>query len=235
MESIAALPYPARDRSADLAQFPTGRTRRVPLLAARSPFKTAAERSEEREAKRMAVLEAAVRMFNARGYHQTSLDDVAASLGISKPTIYHYLGNKEQVLVECLTIGMNQLLAAADEARVHHGRGLDRLRAFLTDYAEINMNDFGRCNILTANEALSPDARESIRLRKRRIDATLRELVAEGIADGSVSPCEPKLAALTLASALNGPSRWHRPDGQLSERDIAKKLVDFLTAGLAPR
>lgn len=204
-------------------------------MAARSPFKTAAERSEEREAKRMAVLTAAVRMFNARGYHQTSLDDVAASLGISKPTIYHYLGNKEQVLVECLTIGMNQLLAAAEQARLTHGLGLERLRAFLVDYAEINMNDFGRCNILTANEALPPDARESIRLRKRRIDATLRELVAEGIADGSVSPCEPKLAALTLASALNGPSRWHRPDGQQSERDIAKKLVDFLTAGLAPR
>lgn len=204
-------------------------------MAPRSPFKTAAERSEEREAKRMAVLTAAVRMFNARGYHQTSLDDVAASLGISKPTIYHYLGNKEQVLIECLTIGMNQLLAAAEQARLIHGLGLERLRAFLIDYAEINMNDFGRCNILTANEALSPDARETIRLRKRRIDATLRELVAEATADGSAAPCDPKLAALTLASALNGPSRWHRPEGELPEREIAVKLVDFLTAGLAPR
>lgn len=204
-------------------------------MAPRSPFKTAAERSEEREAKRTAVLTAAVRMFNARGYHQTSLDDVAASLGISKPTIYHYLGNKEQVLIECLTIGMNQLLAAAEQARLVHGLGLERLRAFLIDYAEINMNDFGRCNILTANEALSPDARETIRLRKRRIDATLRELVAEAIADGSAAPCDPKLAALTLASALNGPSRWHRPEGELPEREIAVKLVDFLTAGLAPR
>jgi AcrR family transcriptional regulator len=204
-------------------------------LASRSPFKTAAERSEEREAKRMAVLEAAVRMFNARGYHQTSLDDVAASLGISKPTIYHYLGNKEQVLVECLTIGMNQLLAASDQARAAHGHGIDRLRAFLIDYAEINMNDFGRCNILTANEALSPEARETIRLRKRRIDTALRELMAEGIADGSVAPCDPKLASLTLASALNGPARWHRPDGELPERRIAVALVDFLTAGLAPR
>lgn len=204
-------------------------------MVARSPFKTATERSEEREAKRMAVLEAAVRMFNARGYHQTSLDDVAASLGISKPTIYHYLGNKEQVLVECLTIGMNQLLAAAEQARLTHGLGLERLRAFLVDYAEINMNDFGRCNILTANEALSQDARETIRLRKRRIDGALRELVAEGIADGSVAPCDPKLAALTLASALNGPSRWHRSEGELPERQLAERLVDFLTAGLAPR
>ncbi|MBB4613588.1 TetR/AcrR family transcriptional regulator [Novosphingobium taihuense] len=204
-------------------------------MAERSPFKTAAERSEEREAKRMAVLRAAVRMFNARGYHQTSLDDVAASLGISKPTIYHYLGNKEQVLVECLTIGMNQLLAASDDAREVHGRGIDRLRAFLQGYAEVNMEDFGRCNILTANEALSPDARETIRLLKRRIDGILRELVEQAIADGSVAPCDPKLAALTLASALNGPARWHRPDGPQSPKAIATTLVDFLVAGLAPR
>jgi AcrR family transcriptional regulator len=204
-------------------------------LAEKSPFKTADERREEREAKRMAVLTAAVRMFNARGFHATSLDDVAASLGVSKPTIYHYLGNKEQVLIECITIGMDQLLDAASQARGSQGKGIDRLRTFLVSYTEINMNDFGRCNILTANEALSPDARETIRQRKRRIDATLRQLIEEGIADGTIAPCDATLAALTLASALNGPARWHRPDGTLPPADIAVALVDLLTAGLLPR
>lgn len=201
----------------------------------KSPFKSPQERRDEREAKRMAVLTAAVRMFNARGYHATSLDDVAASLGVSKPTIYHYLGNKEQVLVECLTIGMDQLLDAADKARAGLGKGIDRLRAFLLSYAEVNMEEFGRCNILTANETLSPDARETIRLLKRRIHATLEDLVAEGVADGSIASCDARFAALTLASALNGPSRWHRPDGPQTPREIATILVDFLTAGLAPR
>ena len=201
----------------------------------KSPFKSPQERRDEREAKRMAVLTAAVRMFNARGYHATSLDDVAASLGVSKPTIYHYLGNKEQVLVECLTMGMDQLLSAAAEARAGLGQGVDRLRAFLISYAEVNMEDFGRCNILTANETLSPDARETIRQLKRRIHATMQELVEEGIADGSIAACDAKFAALTLASALNGPSRWHSPDGPQSPADIAVALVNFLTAGLAPR
>lgn len=183
----------------------------------------------------MAVLTAAVRMFNASGFHSTSLDDVAASLGVSKPTIYHYLGNKEQVLIECITMGMNQLLDAATQARESQGQGMDRLRAFLVSYAEINMNDFGRCNILTANEALSPDARETIRQHKRRIDATLRQLIEEGMADGTIAPCNAGLAALTLASALNGPARWHRPDGPQSPAEIAFALVELLTAGLLPR
>src|SRR2546422_9897159 len=54
------------------------------------PFRTPAERVAQREQKREAVLRAAVRMFNSQGFHATSLDDVAASLGVSKPTIYHY-------------------------------------------------------------------------------------------------------------------------------------------------
>src|ERR1700741_4448445 len=78
-----------------------------------SPFRTQAERAVEREQKREAVLRAAVRMFNSQGFHATSLDDVAASLGVSKPTIYHYLGAKDQVLLECLTYGVEQLLAVA--------------------------------------------------------------------------------------------------------------------------
>ena len=82
-----------------------------------SPFRTATERLAERESKREAVLRAAVRMFNARGFHATSLDDVAASLGVSKPTIYHYLGAKDQVLFECVTRGIEQLRAAVDAAQ----------------------------------------------------------------------------------------------------------------------
>ena len=89
-----------------------------------SPFRTQAERQAEREQKRDAVLRAAVRMFNSQGFHATSLDDVAASLGVSKPTIYHYLGNKDQVLFECVTRGVEQLRSAADAARAEtNGRG----------------------------------------------------------------------------------------------------------------
>jgi AcrR family transcriptional regulator len=77
--------------------------------SAASPFRTASERLEDRALKRDAVLRAAVRMFNEKGFHATSLDDVAASLRVTKPLIYHYLGNKDQVLLECVRIGLRQL------------------------------------------------------------------------------------------------------------------------------
>lgn len=200
-----------------------------------SPFSTPEQRAEERSAKRQAVLRAAVRMFNERGFNATLLDDVAASLGISKPTIYHYLGNKEQVLLECVALGLEQFLAAADQARRMSGSGLDRLRHFLRAYAQVNMDDFGRCVIRTGPEALSPEGAQSLRERKRRIDAAMRSFIEEGMADGSIARSDPKILAFTLAGALNWPARWHVASGELSAQAIAHQMVDILTLGLAPR
>ncbi|WP_342640309.1 TetR/AcrR family transcriptional regulator [Rhodoligotrophos ferricapiens] len=178
---------------------------------------------------------AAVRMFNERGFHATSLDEVAASLGVSKPTIYHYLGNKDQVLLECLTRGLEHLRRAAEEARARPGSGLERLRAFLRRYAEINMSDFGRCVIRTDGNALSPESGERFRLLKRQIDAAMRGLIEEGIADGSIRPTDTRLAAFVLAGALNWPSHWFREDGEMPAQELAERMVDLLTSGLAPR
>jgi AcrR family transcriptional regulator len=200
-----------------------------------SPFRTRAERDAERAQKREAVLRAAVRMFNARGFHATSLDDVASSLGISKPTIYHYLGNKDQVLLECVTRGLEQLRAAAESARLAHGSGLDRLSRFLRRYAEVNMDDFGRCVIRTGDQALSPHSAKRFAALKSEIDAAMRRLIGEGVADGSIAAGDVKLIAFTLAGALNWPARWFDPEGEHSAETVAAKMVAILTAGLAPR
>jgi AcrR family transcriptional regulator len=200
-----------------------------------SPFRSAQQKREDREAKRMALLRAAVESFNERGFHATSLDEVAASLGVSKPTIYHYLGNKDQVLLECLTAGLVQLREAADAARKENGNGLTRLKSFLRRFAEINMDDFGRCVIRTGEENLSPESARRCRALKREVDAAMRGFIEEGMADGSIAPGNPKLVAFTLAGAINWPARWHVPGGELSAQDIAAQMVEILTQGLAPR
>jgi AcrR family transcriptional regulator len=200
-----------------------------------TPFKNKEERASERDRKREAVLLAAVRMFNERGFEATSLDNVAASIGISKPTIYHYLGNKEQVLLECVTRGMDQLYGAASKAQTVAGTGLERLAAFLILYAELNMTEFGRCVIRTSAKALSPEGADRFRALKRKIDGDIRDFVAAAMADGSAAPGDVKLTAFALAGALNGPGFWFSPDGPLPARAIAEELVAILLAGLKPR
>ena len=200
-----------------------------------SPFRSAGEREAERKRKREALLLAAVRMFNERGFHATSLDDVAASLGVTKPVIYHYLGNKDQVLFECVRIGLANLREAAEAARKQAGSGLDRLKIFLRSYAEANMSDFSRCVIRTGDEALSRESRKQFRALKSEIDKALRAMIAEAASDGSATVDDVWLAAFTFAGALNWPARWYRPDGKRSDAEIAEQMVDLLVGGIAPK
>src|SRR3546814_14768834 len=71
-----------------------------------SPFASKAQRDQARNAKKEAVLRAAVDLFNERGFHATSLDDIASRLGIPKPALYHYFCNTEQVLFHGLPVGL---------------------------------------------------------------------------------------------------------------------------------
>lgn len=200
-----------------------------------SPFRSRKERDNERVLKRQALLLAAVRMFNERGFHATSLDDVAAILGVTKPVIYHYLGNKDQVLFECVRSGLAQLREAAETAAQESGNGLDRLRVFLRRYAEINMGDFGRCTIRTGDEALSPESRKHFRALKAEIDRAMRALIEDGVADGSINAKDIRLTAFTLAGALNWPARWFRADGPEKAEDVAAMMVEILCDGVKPR
>lgn len=200
-----------------------------------SPFRTPQQRLEEREAKRRAVLRTAVQMFNERGFHATSLEDVAARLGISKPTIYHYLGNKDQVLLECLSSGLEQLREAAEASHRQPGTGLERLRSFLRRFAEVNMSEWGRCVIRTGEENLAPESAERLKVLKREVDGKMRALISEGIADGSIADGDPMIIAFTLAGALNWPARWFNENGKDSAEKVAEQMVDLLTAGIAPR
>lgn len=196
-----------------------------------SPFRSREQREADREAKREAVIRAAVRMFNEKGFHTATFDEVAASLGISKPTIYHYLGTKEEVLLECVSRGINELKEAAEDAAASAGSGLDRLRAFLVRYAQINMDDFGRCVIRTLEEGLSDESASKFRALKREIDTSLRNMIREAMDDGSIAKGDVKLVAFTVAGALNWPARWYRPSSDEDTAGLAKAMVELLIEG----
>ncbi|AKM09506.1 TetR/AcrR family transcriptional regulator [Croceicoccus naphthovorans] len=200
-----------------------------------SPFPTADDRARSRAAKRMALLEAAVTMFNERGFHATSLDDVAASLGVSKPTIYHYLGNKDQVLIECLKIGVDDLMLADEEARTVKGDGADRLTYFLQAFGETILRPFSRCVVRTGEECLSKTSAEELRAMKLRVHHAMCALIREGMADGSIACADPNVLAFTLAGALNWPARWYDPAHGASPSETVAQIVAHLREGYRPR
>lgn len=197
-------------------------------------WKTPAQRERERALKREAVLRAAARAFSEQGFHRTSLDDVAERLNVTKPTLYHYVRGKDEILFECVRIGLERLdsAAASAEARRSGGSGLDRLIVLWTEYAHIVTEDFGRCLILVGEDPLPAETRKDLRALKGKIDKRFRGLIEAGIADGSIRPCDPKLLAFAAAGALSWIARWHDPAGPLGVDSIADQTIRFFVDGI---
>ena len=78
-----------------------------------SAWREGRKRLRDHSVKRDAVIRAAARAFNEHGFHNTSLDDIAAALEVTKPTIYYYVPNKEQLLYECFVAGLEPIRARA--------------------------------------------------------------------------------------------------------------------------
>ena len=185
--------------------------------------------------KREAVIRTAARAFDARGYHNTSLDDIATALGVTKPTVYYYVASKEQLLFECFVAGLEPIRAALRRAEQTPGSGRDRLREVVRDYAVAIASEYGWCMVRAEHQDLGVELGAEVRALKSEIDRGIRRLLQAGVADGSIAAHDPKLAAFAIAGALNWIAHWFRAGRSLTPTQVADAFVALLEHGLAPR
>src|SRR5262249_15894836 len=121
------------------------------------------------------------------------------------------------------------------EITAHCGTGLEKVEAFIYSYANVMTVNFGRCVMRLDQGDLSSDALAEVRSYKRKIDRRLRSFIQEGIGDGSITPCDAKIAAFSIAGALNWICMWYEPGGALTAEEIAAQFARTLTQGLAHR
>lgn len=196
-------------------------------------WKAFSSRRRDPVTKREAVLKTAAELFLEKSYGRTSLNDVAERLKITKPALYHYFRNKEEILIECYRLGTGLIEETLNEIAAHCGTGLEKVEAFIYSYANVMTVNFGRCVMRIDQGDLSSDALTEVKAYKRKIDRRLRSFIREGIEDGSIAECDPKLAAFSIAGALNWICVWYEPDGALSPDEIASQFSRTLTQGLA--
>jgi AcrR family transcriptional regulator len=200
-----------------------------------SPWEGRRRLREHHALKREAVILAAARAFAARGYHNTSLDDLAASLKVTKPTLYLYVPNKEAILFECFRAGLEQIQGSLDDSERSAGPARERLFAFIRGYAAAIVGDFGWCMLRAEDQHLGVAMSRKIKLLKAGIDRRMRALIEAGVADGSIRECDPKMTAFALAGALNWMGHWYREDASLKPLEIADRFVDVFNHGLRGR
>jgi AcrR family transcriptional regulator len=207
----------------------------MPKEAATSPshWKVFVSRRRDPASKREAILETAAQLFLEKSYGRTSMNDVAERLTITKPALYHYFHNKEEILLECYRWGTGLIEDGLNKIAGDCGTGLEKVEAFIYSYANVMTVNFGRCVMRLDEGDLSSKALAEVRTYKRKIDRRLRSFIQEGIEDGSITPCDPKLAAFAIAGAVNWICMWYEPEGALSAEEIATQFAQTLTQGLA--
>ena len=208
-----------------------GATPSTPSTSA-APRKRRASTGARHEDKRIAILRTAAQLFSQNGYEATSLDMIADQLGMHKATLYHYVDNKESILYQCLVASFGDLEAVIERMGDRSIPVLQRLRMFSHSLALAQNNDFGRCLVLVGSRPLELTGDE-IRKFQRRLDETVRALVTEGIADGSIKPCHPGLFSALLFGALNWVPHWYKDAGPLSVEQVAHQFMDMITEGIA--
>jgi AcrR family transcriptional regulator len=185
------------------------------------------------EVKRDAVLQTAAQLYLEMGYRKTSMSLLAARLNITKPALYYYFRNKEELLVECYRAGIESIEGALKGAIDYQGNGLQKVESYIRSYAKAIVTfDFGRCVATLDDSELSDQARRLVRNLKRRIDDAIRGYIEEGIADGSIASCNSKMASFAIAGAINWIGTWYRPNGGLGDEEIVSEFTRLLTTGL---
>jgi AcrR family transcriptional regulator len=182
--------------------------------------------------KREAVLKEARNAFGKRGYHNTSLDEIAQALRVSKGTVYNYIKDKQELLYEChalaLEIGERAIALGEQQA----SSGAERLRYTLMHSIISLTEEFGAFAVLTEIDALRPGDRADIIKRRDGIEKRMVKMINAGIKDGSLRPVDPKVVVMTYMGVVSWLPRWFSPSGRLSEHEIAKQITDLLLSGL---
>ncbi|SFL57537.1 TetR/AcrR family transcriptional regulator [Geodermatophilus ruber] len=178
------------------------------------------------------LLDVAVAVFNERGYDATSMEELAARLGVTKSAIYHHVPSKVELLRLALDRALDALFAVTEEPGATTGPALDRLEHVVRGSVRVLTAELPFVTLLLRVRGNSPVEQAALQ-RRRRFDRIVTDLVRAAEEEGDVRPdVDPAVTSRLLFGAVNSLTEWYRPDGGLSPDALADALVATTFDGL---
>jgi AcrR family transcriptional regulator len=178
------------------------------------------------------ILARAAALFARLGYTATSMNQVAAACGISKPTLYHYVQDKHELLLLVAQAHIERLQSLVADVEADELPPRERLQALIERFVLAYADAQHEHRVLTEDvKFLDEVARERVLDGERRVVAAFARAVAE---------LRPELAGASLATPLtmllfgmiNWMFTWLKPGGALSHAAMAPVVVDMFLGGL---
>jgi AcrR family transcriptional regulator len=189
----------------------------------------------EREQQMLATAHA---LFADRGYAAVTMDEVAAAVGVTKPLLYAYFGNKERLYLECMRPAGDALLQTVVDAVAQTSTPAGALRSGIHAFFEFLDRDRSAWRVLF-DETLPASgevARRVGQYRERLADVVTATL-QEQIPTRAGSRARTELAALSAAllGAAEALGRWWLRSGSISAGQAAELLISTVEPGLRAR
>jgi AcrR family transcriptional regulator len=182
-----------------------------------------------------AVLQAAVEVFNERGYDGASMEDLSKRLGIAKSGIYHHVSGKEELLRMALDRALDGLWEAAERVRELDAPAIVRLETLVRDAIGVLVERLAYVTLLLRVRGNTDVEREALD-RRRAFDALVASLVEEAERDGDIrADIDPKLTARLLFGTVNSLVEWYRPTSAVSASALADAVCAIAFDGLRVR
>ena len=181
------------------------------------------------------LLDVAVAVFDERGYEATSMEELAARLGVTKSAIYHHVPSKVELLRLATDRALDALEAVTDEPGATTGAAIDRLEHVVRGSVRVLAAELPFVRLLLRLRGNSEVERAALH-RRRQFDRVVTDLVRAAAADGDVRPdLDPAVTSRLLFGTVNSLTEWYRPGRGLSADDLADALVATTFAGLRTR
>ncbi len=180
------------------------------------------------------IYEQANRLFAERGFAATTLQDIADAVGLTRPALYHYVSNKDELLAKLVAEITEDSAAgmAAVAARDDLGPA-EQLREIVAGAVRRQAEHADRFRLLILSEADLPEQIATVHAAGRRsVLRTLTGVIERGVAQGVFRPVEPRIAALGVLGMSNWVAWWYSPDKRTDLDRVCAELADQAVAGL---
>jgi AcrR family transcriptional regulator len=181
------------------------------------------------------IAEAAERLFSARGYHATSVREVASAVNLQGGSLYAHFASKEGMLAAIVDRAAGEFQAAVQPiASASDESATSRLRRAIRAHVGVIAANPGAATVYFQDwRHLSPPARAAVLARRDAYEALWREMIAQGVDSGELAPRDPRLAAIACLSVCNWLYQWYDRDGPLAADEVADAFAEILLNGLA--
>ena len=180
------------------------------------------------------VRAAALRLFREKGYHATSMRDIASEVGINKGSLYSYIRSKEDLLIPVFEQAMAVLLAQIEQITADSSlRPTERLaRAIHAHVIAVADNLDVLTVYLSEWRQLAAESLTTVRLHRERYAALFLQILEDGVASGEFRSMDTRIVMLGMIGMCNYLFRWYRPDGRLVPDQVADELIEMVMRGV---